>query len=63
MYHYLVHSKNIIHRDIKPQNILINKENIPKFIDFGRSVRLKSVNDKLKGSEGTYHFMAPEMLS
>jgi serine/threonine protein kinase len=54
---------NIVHRDIKPQNILVNKNNVAKFIDFGRSVQLKSSNDKLKGSEGTYHFMAPEMLS
>lgn len=34
-----------------------------KIIDFGRSVQLQDDEQKLVGSEGTYHFMAPEMLS
>lgn len=29
------HSMNVIHRDLKPQNILITKENEPLIIDFG----------------------------
>lgn len=55
----LVHSLNIVHRDIKPQNILITKDEVAKLIDFGRSVQLKSNEQKLIGSEGTHHFMAP----
>jgi serine/threonine protein kinase len=54
-----VHSLNIVHRDIKPQNILITNEEVAKLIDFGRSVQLKSNEQKLIGSEGTHHFMAP----
>ena len=34
-----------------------------KIIDFGRSAKLESAAQKLSGSEGTYHFMAPETLS
>jgi [calcium/calmodulin-dependent protein kinase] kinase len=32
-------------------------------IDFGRAIKLTNSGQRLKGSEGTYHFMAPEMLS
>lgn len=51
-----------MHRDIKPANILLDQNCEPRFIDFGRAVKLNAPGDKLKGSEGTYHFMAPEML-
>jgi serine/threonine protein kinase len=51
-----------MHRDIKPSNILIDSNNNPKIIDFGRAAKLSQAGEKLKGSEGTYHFMAPEML-
>jgi len=33
-----LHSKNILHSDIKPSNIIVTNENIPKIIDFDLSV-------------------------
>ena len=59
----LVHSNDIVHRDLKPQNILLTHKLEIKIIDFGRAVKLESKEQRLRGSEGTYHFMAPEMLS
>jgi serine/threonine protein kinase len=56
-----VHSNNIVHRDIKPQNILITKACKAKLGDFGVSQLFeKEEEDKISKTEGTYHFMAPE---
>ena len=58
--HLLVHINQIIHRDIKPQNILVTEDNKAKLADFGVSQLFEEDNDKLSKTEGTYHFMAPE---
>lgn len=58
------HSKNIIHRDIKPQNIYYLSDGTVKLSDFGISVLLNSplnVNENKKVM-GTVQYLAPELV-
>lgn len=41
----IIHEKNLIHRDIKPQNIMLDKHGQLYLVDFGASKALKSVED------------------
>ena len=55
-----LYNKNILHRDIKPQNILINNYTI-KICDFGFAKDIKDT-DLLNTFCGSPLYMAPEML-
>ena len=57
-----MHNKNIVHRDIKLENILIDLNNNVKICDFGISLVLNSLSDKLYDQCGTPMYMAPEIL-
>jgi serine/threonine protein kinase len=58
---YLHETLKVIHRDIKPQNILFDSEGNLKIADFGSAQFLQNGQDELTSSAGTYAFMSPEM--
>ena len=55
------HAQNIVHRDIKPDNIMITANNTVRLIDFGLSKASKG-NKQLQTVAGTPYYMAPEVL-
>ena len=57
-----IHSQNIVHRDIKLENILIDLNNNVKICDFGIGKILKSSDELLYDRCGTPMYMAPEIL-
>ena len=57
-----IHSKNIVHRDIKLENILIDLKNNIKICDFGIGKILSEKNEILYDQCGTPMYMAPEIL-
>lgn len=55
------HHNNIVHRDIKPQNVLMNGDDDVKITDFGIAMALNStVHTKTNSVIGTVHYLSPE---
>jgi len=57
------HSKGIVHRDVKSENIMINPKNQVKVMDFGLAKLRGSVKlTKSSSTTGTLAYMAPEQI-
>lgn len=56
-----LHASDIVHRDIKPDNLLLNQKGRLKIGDFGVSEMFASSSDLTKQSAGSPAFFAPEM--
>lgn len=58
-----MHKKNVLHRDLKPQNLFVDEDMNLKIGDFGISKALESSLETCKTSIGTPCYMAPEMYT
>jgi len=56
-----LHSLNLAHRDISPDNILFDAKNVPKLIDFGAGRRADSLYSKLTFTFSKANYAPPEL--
>ncbi len=59
------HTQGVVHRDIKPKNIMLTQDNEVKICDFGLALITKSdINDtQVMGRLGSPRYMSPEQVS
>ena len=62
----IIHSKKLIHRDLKPDNIMVNIDNPSKpivyLIDFGLCTIAKNTRTRTGSAKGTSQYKAPELF-
>src|SRR3982074_2586375 len=54
------HSKSLLHRDFKPENILVNREGLEKLGDFGQALAVSGTGATGGSTEGTPAYLSPE---
>ena len=61
-----MHEKNWVHRDVKPENIIVSKAGETRLIDYALAMRPFSGLKKLLGAkpkrQGTHSYMSPEQI-
>ncbi|XP_064255585.1 serine/threonine-protein kinase PAK 3-like isoform X2 [Passer domesticus] len=58
-----LHSKRVIHRDVKSSNILLGMDGSVRLADFGLCAQLSPEQDQRSSMVGTAHWMAPEVVT
>src|SRR5262249_36822349 len=57
------HGQGVLHRDLKPQNILLDKNNRPYVADFGLAIRQETLDQHLGEGCGPPAYMSPEQAT
>ncbi|XP_043965423.1 striated muscle preferentially expressed protein kinase-like isoform X6 [Gambusia affinis] len=58
-----LHSRRVLHLDLRPENILVTNLNVVRIVDFGSAQSFNPLNLEPQGTRaGTLEYMAPEMV-
>lgn len=58
----VAHQHGLIHRDLKPDNIIVGPDMRPRILDFGLALSLEEANRQRRGFEGTPLYASPEQV-
>lgn len=59
---HAAHERGVLHRDLKPGNVMLDGEGNVRITDFGIAAAVECVSEE-KGSSGTPAYMAPELFT